>query len=160
MTAKPSLFEPGGAKMEFTSTRDLIIALKKAKKESEYTIPRIEEEIRRRGKSVSQSTLKRVFKEGSEDLGAGFSIDHTLIPIAEVLLPIEDVPELEDSEFSVELELLRAELRVQTERIESLQARNTHLENRITFLLEQIEKKDRRMDEKDAIIKQLMEKVL
>lgn len=35
-----------------------------------------------------------------------------------------------------------------------------HLEGRVEFLLSQIEKKDRRMDEKDEIIRKLMEKVL
>ena len=34
------------------------------------------------------------------------------------------------------------------------------MEERIKFLLDQIEKKDRRMDEKDEIIKRLMDKVL
>ena len=33
-----------------------------------------------------------------------------------------------------------------------------HLDNRIAFLLEQIEKKDRRMDEKEETIQKLMKK--
>ena len=160
MIPHKSILIPGESSMEFKNTHDLIVELKRAKKESEYTIPRIEEEILRRGKSVSPSTLKRVFKEGSEDSPAGFSVDHTLIPIADVLLPKVDVPVAEGSPCSVEIELLKAELRVQTERVESLQARNDILEGRIAFLLEQIEKKDRRMDEKDELIRTLMEKVL
>lgn len=144
--------------MEFQSSHDLIIALKKAKKESEYTIPRLEEEILRNGGSVSTSTLKRVFKDGSEDVF--FNVEHTLIPIANVLLDREDLPTPEDSPYSVEIELLKAEIRVQAEKCESLRERNEILESRVTFLLEQIEKKDRRMDEKDEIINRLMEKCL
>ena len=146
--------------MELQNSHDLIIALKQAKKDFEYTIPRIEEEILKRGKSVSPSTLKRVFKENSENSSASFNMDHTLLPIAEVLLPPEEVPIPENSPYSVELELLKAELRVQVERVESLIERNEILESRVSFLLEQIEKKDRRMDEKDDIIRQLMGKIL
>lgn len=141
--------------MEFQSSRDLVIALKKAKKEGDYTIPRIEEEIRRLGKSVSMSTLKRVFKDGSED-GGSFDVEYTLLPIAEVLLNQEDIPVPEGAPFSVELELMRAELRVQVERVESLQARNKILEDRVTFMQQQIERKDRRLDEREDIIRKVM----
>lgn len=146
------------SKMEFQSSHDLIIALKKAKQESEYTIPRIEEEILRNGGSVSTSTLKRVFKEGSEDVF--FNVEHTLIPIANVLLASEDLPTPDNSPYSAEIELLKAEIRVQAEKNESLRERNEILESRVNFLIEQIEKKDRRMDEKDEIIAKLMEKCL
>lgn len=144
--------------MEFQSSHDLIIALKKAKRESEYTLPRLEEEILRNGASVSQTTLKRVFRKGSEDVF--FNFEHTLMPIAAVLLSVKDLPTPKDSPYSGEIELLKAELRVQVEKIESLRERNEILESRVNFLIEQIEKKDRRMDEKDEIIKKLMEKCL
>lgn len=142
--------------MDFQSSHDLIVALKKAKMESEYTIPRIEEEIRRHGKSVSISSLKRVFKDGSEDSNTSFSVEYTLLPIAEVLLPPEDLPVPEGSPYSLEIEMLKAELRVQIERVESLIARNKILEDRVTFMQTQIERKDRRMDEKDEMIRKVM----
>ena len=142
--------------MEYQSTRDTIIALKAAKKDLEYTLPRIEEELLRRGKSVSPSTLKRVFKEGSEDNGAGFNVDHTLRPLVELLLEEEDRTVPEDAPPSIELELMRAELRVQVMRVEALEARNRLLEDRVTFLLSQIERKDRRIDEREDIIRKVM----
>lgn len=160
MNPQPSTHELEVSDMNFQNTHDLIVALKKAKNESEYTLPRIEEEIRRRGKSVSTSTLKRVFKDGSEDSGTDFSMEYTLLPIAEILLPSIEVPTPENSPCSIEIELLKAELRVQVEKNESLRERNEILESRITFLLEQIEKKDRRMDQKDELIRQLMQKCL
>ena len=136
--------------MELQTSHDLVIALKKAKKEKEYTLPRIEEEILRTGYSVSMTTLKRVFKEGSED--TFFSVEHTLVPIARVLLDCEDVPTPEGSPYSADIELLKAELRVQVERNESLLQRIEILESRINFMQDQIAKKDGRMDRKDAII--------
>lgn len=142
--------------MELQGSHDLILALKKAKKESEYTLPRLEEEILRNGESVSQTTLKRVFREGSED--TFFNLEHTLIPIAKVLLDGKDLPTPKDSPYTAEIELLKAELRVQVERCESLRERNDILESRVNFLIEQIEKKDRRMDEKDETIRKLMNK--
>lgn len=142
--------------MELQRSRDLIIAMKKAKSDSEYTLPRIEEEIRRRGNSVSISSLKRVFREGSEDNAAGFSFEHTLLPIAEVLLDAEDVPTPAGTPYSIEIELLKAELRVQAERVESLIARNQILEDRVTFMQTQIERKDRRMDEREEVIRKVM----
>lgn len=142
--------------MEYQRTRDLIIALKEAKRDLEYTLPRIEEELLRRGKSVSPSTLKRVFKEGSEDSGAGFNVEHTLMPLAELLLEKEDIAVPADAPCSIEIELMKAELRVQTERVESLLARNKLLEDRVTFMQTQIERKDRRIDEREDIIRKVM----
>ena len=43
-------------------------------------------------------------------------------------------------------------IHVQNEEIARLHELKDHLESRITFLLEQIERKDRRMDKKDEII--------
>ena len=48
----------------------------------------------------------------------------------------------------------------QNEELDRLHETKDHLEARISFLLEQIAIKDRRMDEKDAWINRLMEKVL
>ena len=78
------------------------------------------------------------------------------MPIAEVLLDAENIPTPDGSPYSLEIELLKAELRVQVERVESLEARNKLLEDRVTFLLQQIERKDRRMDEREEIIRKVM----
>ena len=142
--------------MELQRSKELISACKKAKEELDYTLPRIEGEIRKLGESVSMSTLKRVFKAGSEDIAASFSFEHTLLPIAEVLLDAKDIPTPEGSPYAVEIALLQAELRVQDERVESLLARNKILEDRVTFMQTQIERKDRRIDEREDIIRKVM----
>lgn len=154
---KKQLGEPG---MELTNSQELIKKLKEIKARDEITYPRMMERIENNGKFVSLSTLRRVFAEGSEMSATNFSYENTLLPIAEALLDLEDVPTPEDAPNAAEIESLKAVIRVQTEQIERLHEMNEHLESRVTFLLEQIEKKDRRMDEKDEIIHKLMEKCL
>lgn len=145
--------------MELTKSQELIRQLKEVKARDEITYPRIIERIEKTGKSVSLTTLRRVFADGSELNADSFSYENTLMPIAEALLNAEDVP-TQDGPWAKEIDGLKSIIHVQTEEIARLHDIKEHLESRITFLLEQIEKKDRRMDEKDEIIRQLMGKVL
>ncbi len=144
--------------MELTSAQALIRQLKEAKARNEVTYPRIMERLEKNGKFVSLTTLRRVFADGSES--TNFSYDETLLPLAEVLLNVEDVPTPDASPYAKEIDGLKAVIHVQNEEIARLHDMKEHLESRITFLLEQIEKKDRRMDEKDEMIQRLMDKVL
>ena len=143
--------------MELTRAQELIKQLKEIKEKNEITYPRILDRMEKNGKYVSLTTLRRVFADGSD--GSNFNYETTLLPIAEVLLEAEDVPTAE-SPTAAQIDGLRAVIPVQNEEIARLHDLKEHLEKRVEFLLTQIEKKDRRMDEKDAIIKQLMEKVL
>lgn len=146
--------------MELSTKQDLIRKLKDAKEKNEITYPRIMERMEKNGKYVSLSTLRRVFAEGSE-MGAGsFSYENTLMPIAEAILNAEDVPTEPGSPCAAEIDGLKAVIRVQNEEIARLHELKEHLDDRVTFLMQQIEIKDRRMDEKDEIIKRLMDKVL
>lgn len=144
--------------MELTRSQKLIKELKEIKKANEITFPRIIERLEKNGKSVSLTTLRRVFADGSEDNASNFSYENTLIPIAEVLLNVEDLPTPADSPYAKEIEGLKSVIHVQNEEIARLHELKEHLESRITFLLEQIEKKDRRMDEKEETIQKLMDK--
>lgn len=146
--------------MELTRSQELIKQLKEVKEKNEITYPRILERLEKNGKFVSLTTLRRVFADGSEKSANNFSYENTLLPIAEVLLNAEDVPTPPDSPYAKELDALKAVIHVQNEEIARLHEMKEHLESRITFLLEQIEKKDRRMDEKDEIIRKLMDKVI
>ena len=140
--------------MEHTPARELIQQMKIVKARDEITYPRIIEMLEKNGHFVSMTTLRRVFAEGSEDVN--FNYETTLLPIAQVLLGLDG-----DQESTPEESVsLRAVIRLQTEEIERLHELNEHLEDRVTFLIGQIEKKDRRMDEKDEIIRKLLEKVL
>ena len=146
--------------MELTNAQELIRQMKETKETNEITFPRIIERMEKNGKVVSLTTLRRVFADGSETNAGSFSYENTLLPIAEVLLNAEDVPTPCDSPCAKEIDGLKAVIHVQNEEIARLHEMKEHLEGRITFLLEQIEKKDRRMDEKDEIIKRLMDKCL
>lgn len=146
--------------MEFTKSQELIKQLKDIKARNEITYPRIMERMEKNGKFVSLTTLRRVFADGSEKNADSFNYENTLLPIAEALFNVEDLPTPADSPYAKEIDGLKAVIHVQNEEIARLHDMKEHLESRITFLLEQIDKKDRRMDEKDEIIRQLMEKCL
>ena len=146
--------------MELIKSQELIRQLKEIKENNEITYPRIMERMEKNGKFVSLTTLRRVFAAGSEDNAQNFNYENTLLPIAEALLNVEDLPTPSDSPFAKEIDGLKAVIHCQNEEIARLHEMKEHLENRITFLLEQIEKKDRRMDEKDETIRQLMDKYI
>ena len=145
--------------MELSAKQELIRKCKEAKVKNEITYPRLIEMIEAKGSYVSLSTLRRVFADGSEANAASFSYETTLMPIADALLNVEDMPTA-DSPYAKEIDGLKAVIHVQNEELARMHELKEHLEGRITFLLEQIEKKDRRMDEKDDIIRRLMDKCL
>lgn len=138
--------------MELTRSQELIRKLKEAKAEKNISYTALLAELDGIGAGMAMSTLKRVFAPGSEEKDS-FNYEGTLLPIARVLLG-------DEAEKEAELAGLRAIVHKQKEDIARLQEMREHLEKRIEFLLEQIEKKDRRMDEKDDIIHKLLEKVL
>ena len=140
--------------MEITSTQALIKQLKDAKREKEITFPRLMEMLEKNGRSVSLTTLRRVFADGSE-WNDSFNYESTLLPLAEVLINSVDIPIPADSPYATEIEGLKSVIHVQNEEIARLHEIKEHLESRITFLLNQIEKKDRRMDEKDEMIHEI-----
>ena len=146
--------------MELTNAQQLIRQLKEIKAKNEITYPRILERMEKNGRYVSLTTLRRVFADGSEMNAGSFSYENTLMPIAEVLLNAEDVPTPENSPYAKEIDALKAVIHVQNEEIARLHDIKEHLDARVAFLIEQIEKKDRRMDEKDELIKRLMDKCL
>ena len=162
MDNKPSTHEhiefTGGSRMELTRSQELIKQLKEIKETHEITYPRIIERMEKNGKYVSLTTLRRVFAEGSETNASNFNYESTLLPIAEALLNVEDMPTPENSPYAKEIDGLKAVIHVQNEEIARLHELKEHLEDRITFLLEQIDKKDRRMDEKEETIQKLMNK--
>ncbi len=156
MPLTPSTFEPGESDMEYQSQRELILQLKEAKEERQYTIQRMLDEILLNGDSVSEATLKRVFRPGSEDDTKTFNMEHTMLPIAKVLLRPENTPVPDGSPYAGEIVLLKAELRVQAERVESLRDRNEILERRVDFMQRQIEIKDRRLDEREDVLRKVI----
>lgn len=146
--------------MELSTKQELIRNLKDAKIDGEFTYQRIIEKMALNGDYISISTLKRVFKKDAEKTAESFNLENTLMPIAKVLLKIEDVPTDPSLPCAPEIEKLKSVIHAQNEEIERLHELQDHLESRIEFLISQIELKDRRMDEKDEIIRRLMDKYL
>ena len=144
--------------MEVTRSQELVKQLKEIKEKNEISYPRIMDLMEANGKVVSLSTLRRVFANGSN--ADSFSYENTLLPIAEVLLHIEENPMQVDTAHAKEIEGLKAVIACQNEELDRLHESKAFLEERVKFLLDQIALKDRRMDEKDETIRRLMDKVL
>ena len=149
--------QEGRPRMEHTKAQELIRQLKEIKQSNEITYPRIMERMEKNGKFVSLTTLRRVFASGSESNADSFNYENTLLPIAEALMSVEDVPTVPSAPYAKEIDALKAVIHVQNEEIARLHDIKEHLDARITFLIDQIALKDKRMDEKDEIIRRLMD---
>ena len=149
--------------MDITSTQEGILKLKALKKENELSLPRIMEMIEANGDYLSMTTLRRVFAINSEQ-DDSFNYDKTIRPIARALLFQYNNHEDASNVTTVEIEGLKAIIRLKNEEInrlhEEIESVKAEYVWRVAFLRDQIEKKDKRMDEKDDIIHKLMEKVL
>lgn len=144
--------------------RELIIKLKQYREEHGFSHKRIVDivcdyaEQNNTDDYVSLSTVKRVFREGSED-DDSFNFDQTIRPIAAALLGTESVsPKAHDKDLSISL------LRYKNERIQQLEKQledEKELANRrVEFLKEQIAIKDRYLQKKDELITMLIEAAL
>lgn len=153
-----------------TNTKDIIIKLKEIKDEKNLSYTDILNLMEKNGDFVSKSTLSRIFAEGSEELS--FKYEETIRPIAKALLDIETIEETDN----MDVQAMKSLLKYKIQRIEDLEKQNKTLEmaldkekikaqekfdkerklynDRIEFLLHQIELKDKRMDLLlDAILK-------
>ena len=151
------------------NTKDIIIKLKEVREEKGLSYTDILALMEKNNDFVSKSTLSRVFAEGSEDVS--FKYDETIRPIAKALLDIETIEETDN----MDVQAMKSLLKYKMQRISDLEKQVEHLQtsldkeklkaqekfdkerqlynDRIEFLLHQIELKDKRMD-------LLLEKVL
>lgn len=123
-------------------TRDLILRLKAVRAEKGLTLQDIFDMLDAAGTHVGITSIKKVFADGSEDLG--FRYHDTIEPIAKVLL------DLYDDQGDAEAVALKADLAVKDELIARLEREltdaRTDYARRAEFLLQQIELKDKRID--------------
>ena len=115
---------------------------------------------------VSLSTLRRVFRDGSESRASSFNHDEVLTPIHNAVKSLEGKPS-PSSPFELELQGYKNVIRVQNEEIDRLLDLKEHLDNRVDFLVRQVDTKDeliaalmKQVNEKDDTIKRLMDKCL
>ena len=141
----------GGCPMPLKDISAIIVELKNAKKEKEITYPRLLDMLEANGTPLGLTTLRRVFADGSEK-NDSFNYSTTIQPLEAILLQ-DDIPEPESNPYAKELEGFKAVIHTQNEELVRLYKMTEHLEDRIKFLVDQINKKD-------DIIQRLMDKVL
>lgn len=144
--------------------RKTIHRLKQIKAEQGLTLPRIIELMDERGQYVSETTIKRVFAEGSEE--QNFRYQDSIAPIADVLLDIYG----EDSDGE-DSEALRRIIREKNKLIEFLMMKLDEKEQefgkRIELYEERkalyektIERFEIQIARKDELIERLLDKYL
>ena len=133
---------------------EIIRNLKRVRTEDGLSINDIVRMCEDNGEAVSESTVKKVFSDGSEALG--FNYENTLKPIIRALLG--------DHEETAETEMMISVAEFKAAKIEDLKAQMARMEDsykrRIEFLMQQIEIKDARIDKRDEMISKLIDSII
>lgn len=140
--------------------RKTIRRLKEIKSEQGLSVPKIMDLMEERGQFVSESTIKRVFADGSEE--QSFRYLDSIAPIADVLLDIYgDTSSLEDAES------LRHIIREKNKLIEFLmikldeqeaafESRKSMYEERKSIYDRNIARLEKQIERKDDLIERLL----
>jgi hypothetical protein len=140
--------------------RKTIRRLKEIKSEQGLTVPKIMDLLEERGQFVSESTIKRVFADGSEE--QSFRYQDSIAPIADVLLDIYgDTSSLDDAES------LRHIIREKNKLIEFLmikldeqeaafESRKSMYEERKSIYDRNIARLEKQIERKDDLIERLL----
>lgn len=167
MNRNSTTFEQESEQMELSSIQEIVAALKNVR--GGMSIADIRKKVKAEtGVDLADTTLRRVYRDGSEDKDS-FNYDKTLKPLAQTFLLASAPGESEETRDRIAG--LEAIFRLKNEKIAELQnqiedlkaaheARCREYDTRMAFLRDQIELKDQRMDRKDKIIEKLMDKVL
>ena len=133
---------------------DLIKEIKEIKEENDITYAEIMEQMESMDSSTvpSLSSVRRVFRDGSESKASGFNYEEILLPIYNAMLELNKQPRAE-SVHDMQIKALKSVLRIQAEEIDRMMELNSHLQARVEFLVGQV-------DKKDALIQKLMERAL
>ena len=133
---------------------EIIRNLKRVRAEDGLSISEIVRICDENGEAVSESTVKKVFAEGSE--ACGFNYENTLKPIIHALLG--------DHEEAPETEMMISVAEFKAAKIKDLEAQISRMEEsykrRIEFLKNQIEIKDDRIDKRDEMISKLIDSII
>ena len=137
-------------------TKDLILALKKVKKEKGLSIDKIYEMVEANdpSRAVSRTSVARVFRKNSENLI--FKWEGTLKPIANALLDFEEIEASDDTDTQA----YKSILILKKEIIESLteQLNNAqNVSNDTAHYLKSIEHLEKQLEYKDKRIDQLLD---
>lgn len=158
------------------NTKEVILTLKKVKAEKNLSLDKIVSLMEQNGEFVSKTTLSRIFAKGSED--KLFRYETTLRPIANALLDIEH-DEIDDDaetkayksilklkkdiieENTKMISLLKEEIAKEKTRYHEKLAKETdRFQKSIAFAMNQIELKDKRIDQLMDANNQLLTQLL
>ena len=150
-----------------TKSKDLILKLREVQREKKLSYDKILSLMERDGEFTSKATLSRLF--GKKWEGYSFDYEQTLIPIANVLLDVDNIEADDDTETQAFKSLLRlkmsvidenakqiSELKEQIKDVanrekikyhEKLQAETDKFQKSLDFAKHQIELKDKRIDQ-------------
>lgn len=133
---------------------EIIRNLKRVRAEDGLSISEIVKLCEDAGESVSETTIKKVFAEGSE--ACGFNYETTLKPIISVLLG--------DHEETAETDMMISVAEFKAAKIKDLEVQMARMEEsykrHIDFLKNQIEIKDARIDKRDEMITKLIDTII
>ena len=132
----------------------IIRNLKRVRNEDGLSISDIVNMCEENGEAVSESTVKKVFADGSEAFS--FNYESTLKPIINALLG--------DHEEAPETEMMISVAEFKAAKIKDLETQMARMEEsykrRIEFLRQQIDIKDARIDKRDEMISKLIDSIL
>ena len=131
------------------NTKDVILALKKVKKDKKLSNEKIYQIVKEKdfATSVSLTTVNRVFKKGSEDIV--FRYEATLRPIANALLDMEEYENTDDNEKKAIKSILILKQEIITElenKLKTVEPEEHYIKS-IEHLQRQLEYKDKRIDQ-------------
>lgn len=133
---------------------EIIRNLKRVRAEDGLSISDIVKLCEENGEAVSETTVKKVFSDGSE--ACGFNYEGTLKPIINVLLG--------DHKETAETDMMISVAEFKAAKIKDLEAQMSRMEEsykrRIEFLKNQIEIKDARIDKRDEMITKLIDTII
>ena len=152
--------QSGGSLME-TKAQNMIKEMKQIKEEYKITYDDIMVEMERldSSKVVSLSTLRRIFRDGSESKASSFNFEEIVVPAYNAVKNLDKKPS-PSSPFELELQGYKNVIRVQNEELDRLIELKEHLDDRVDFLVERINFLTDQIKQKDELIKKLMEKCL
>jgi hypothetical protein len=133
---------------------EIIRNLKRVRNENGLTISEIVDICEKNGEAVSETTVKKVFADGSETFG--FNYENTLKPIINALLG--------DHEETAETDMMISVAQYKEIKIKHLEEQLARTEEsykrRIEFLKKQIDIKDDRIDKRDELITKLIDSII
>ena len=144
-----------------TKAQNMIKEMKQIKEEYKITYDDIMVEMERldSSKVVSLSTLRRIFRDGSESKASSFNFEEIVVPAYNAVKNLDKKPS-PSSPFELELQGYKNVIRVQNEELDRLIELKEHLDDRVDFLVERINFLTDQIKQKDELIKKLMEKCL